>query len=502
MNTAVSPVSASLISKKHKEYFKKNPEALKRSSAALEEYPSFLRRPAGKALGAMPLPLLEFILAGSFAEGTNQSIQEFFMQLIPKFLTGLAIRGSLAMGVHEAFVEIPEWFALYYWLSLAGLGFAKASAPIVGINHFELLGKRSYELEKLIGKKITVGTVRPKEILFNKEMYRRACFAKSFNAIGVAAVVIAMEIIAASVRVLLTKHFMKTSNFYKISGLKVNGKQNGDGDAAVKQAKKNIKKCFEAILLAIPITLGLIFGLYKTGAYKSPIFERLSKTFDLGDKFGLSRILLLATIIPGAGYGYNTTALNLAEAKENLFRMETFSWPCILFYKPVLGTIIAGLTGLAIAKGNIIGNPVKTWSKEIKTGERDPLYLGFADIKKNKDGTYSGKIPERIKEKFPNLNEAKREKLFKYAHIGKEYLPTYAFALPVGFLVAYYNYKRTVRLYNAETKQQQDSKKNSAKKDKDKSPVMNWIEGIISRQAEYLYNIQQKNANNFGVKAI
>ncbi len=475
--------------KRKQAYFKGNPEAIIESAKAIADFPKFLRKPIGNLLGVSPMPVSKFVLSASFGEGVTQSIQEINTMLAPKFFIPLFLKGSLMGGWHEALVEPLEWYALYFFSTKGAIGLSSPLASILKLPHNELLGKRIFDLKKdYLNKHASIGTVNPKEVFLNNDLYKRVCLGKSMNFLGVASLVILAEIMAPAIRVLLTNKFLKTTNFYKISGLKTNDNQDQDGQGAIIQAKKNIKNALKLILLTVPTILALTYLLFRSGLYKFAFFEKFSKIFDLGNKFSLSRSLLISTIIPAAAYGYNTTALNLAEAKENVGRMLLSSWPLILFFKQIAGTIFGGLTAALFGVGNIISNPFKTWKAEVKTGERDPFDHGYIPLKKDIDGIYKGKVLELNKvKKLAIENPIKYNKMLKWTYFMKQHAPIYVFALPLGILIAWYNYKRTVKIH-------EDSTNNKENKD------LSLLERFIDRIARFFYSIQEKTMKDSLIK--
>ncbi|HEY9885746.1 MAG TPA: hypothetical protein V6C96_00655, partial [Vampirovibrionales bacterium] len=374
-----APALSEVLTARHPS-FKTNVDGLNNAVKEISSYPG----PLQKTLPYLPFPALGFLLGGSFANGIQQTIQEMLMQLTPKAAVNGVIRKSGIVVADETFVELAEYASLYFFPTVMALGLANFSTKIMpGLEHPELLGHRIYDLEKQLGKTLKVGTVKPKEIKITKELINKVAFTKTLNNSLLALAVVLAEIILTSARPIITKNVFGTDNFYKISGLQIEEDQNNDGDPAINQAWINIKTGLTTLATLIPIFLGSQFLLSKTGLKKAGLLRPFARLVDTDSRFGISRTILFPTLIIGAGIGYITTARNLAEAKEGLFRMFFFSWPSILFFKQIIGTLAVWLHGLASGAGNVISQPLKTWWNETfgkEKGKRDIFDLGFVDL--------------------------------------------------------------------------------------------------------------------------
>lgn len=519
---AVSPLFSdtttnhNLDKKLQKQYPKLNTQGRKQATKnihnALEQYGKY-KTPMLK----FSLPTLAFLLAGSFGNGISQTIQEALMQLAPKAGVNGVIRQSGIVVADEAFVELGEYAAIYFLPTILGISFAQFSKKIFGkdLPHFELMGMKIHDLEKLIdGKEHWIGTVNPVKMKVTKELVNKVGFAKATNMIAILAVTLLAEVIGTSARPILTKALFGTDDFYKVAGLSKDNKDT-DGSDGVNQAKKNIFDSLKYIAMIIPAFMLLQAGLAHTRLAKAPIFKNFSRYIDLDGKFGLSRTLVALTLIPGAAWGQNTTARNLSEGIENLFRCFFLSWPAILFFKQTLGTVLSAIVGHAFGVGNIIGNPLKTYWNETfgkEKGKRDLLNLSFVDLqqegyfppvtgdwkelkaiftKEDLKRKYSGSITDpKVFPKLNKLTDKQKQRFFQLTHVAKEHAPVYGLALPVGGLIAWWNYQRTQKMYELDKQGKDDTFENKHK------GIMAGMENMAYHSAKFFYNIQKSNFNH------
>lgn len=507
-----------LDKKLKKQYPELTPTARKRAvkniNNALEQYGNHK-----SSILKLSLPALAFLLAGSFGNGISQTVQEALMQLAPKAGVNGVIRKSGIVIADEAFVEIGEYAAIYFLPTILGISFALFSKRLFGksLPHFELMGYKRHELEKLVdGEKHWIGTVNPVHTKVTKDTLSKVSFAKTMNMMSILLVTLLAEVIGTSARPILTKYIFGTDDFYKVAGLNKQGHKNtdsNDGSDAVKQAKKNILDSLKLIALIIPTFLLAQAGLARTKIARLPFFKHFSRYIDLDNNFGLSRTLVALTLIPGAAWGQNTTARNLSEAIENLFRCFFLSWPAILFFKQTMGTLLSAIVGQAYGVGNIIRNPFKTYWDETfgkNKGKRDLLDLSFVDIKKEGyfppvagdikemkalftgkelEAKFSGSITNSdIYPKLNGLTAKEKQRFFQWVHFAKEHAPVYGLALPVGALIAWWNYQRTKRMHEADLKGQDATNSQH-------TGILGTMEGLAQNSAQYFYNIQKSNFN-------
>lgn len=522
---AISPADIKLLSILRQDKQISLVNGLTNALQSVKEWPTPMR----ELIAKNPSSLKWIVLGSAWSEAIYQIMQEITLQLIPKLITGFfkISQGTLEenkqdlgqffanlsthpeqfwsdlqkigsktaiIAADDMAIEAPEYAALYIGPTATGIISAKFLVDYLlkslKIPHFELLGKRIYELEKSMGKEIEVGTLNPKKVFINQELIRNVSFAKSMNFLGVVGTVIFSEIIAAAIRPLFTNWLFKTSNFYDISGLQTDDTEKNDGTPALKQAKKNILDSLIGIVTSLGTAFGLSWIFTKLGLHKGKFFTEFAKRFDFNDKFGLSRILAAVSLIPSSAFGYNTVARKLLEAKDNLFRMFVISWFCILGFKPGVGNILGGSVGLANGI-NVVSNPFKTWYDGVvgkNAGLRDPLDINFIDLYKNKSGEYEGKVAEMVAHKFPSLE--KQKSLLKTIDFAKNKAPLYFVALPFGLFVAYFiNFQRTVDGYKSE----KDLKHGKRTESTHYSGIRGWLEDIVDKAARYFYGIQQKN---------
>lgn len=469
---------------------KLSPTERRSTADALFQWPKSLRKP----LANLPLASLGLILAAQFGPSLVQIGQEFAVQFLPRVLLNGGIRHSGKVILDEAAVEVPEYGAIYLLPPLLGLGLAFASQKLFTkqIPHFELLGKRVKDLEDQIGKEITIGTVKQSKVKITRELVNKVAFHKTFNNIAATLAIVAAEVAAVSSRTLTTNSVLKSNNFYDISGFKVDDSEKNDGDAAVHQAKLNIKYG----LLAIPtVLLGLFAakaGLSRTKLAQNKMFTGFSKRFDMGTGFGLSRLPLMA-IMGAPLFAYTTTGRNLAESLENWYRIALFSIPTIIFYKPALGTFLTW----AVSRYYGIKDPLKVegkgifgqWHDEVigkNAGARDPLDIGFGKISKDPyTKEYSGAIPETPEAQALKLKDPiKYKRAMKNIYWAKEWAPLLLFALPLGILISWINYQRTTKLH--EHNQNNEDTSN-----------LSFVDRIIDKLGHASINFQQRNYDNY-----
>ena len=218
-------------------YTNATPESLERTAKELNQWPKAIRN----TLSKLPEASLSFALAGDFREGGYQTQQEILTQLIPKTVIGGIMRHSPIIAADEAFVELGEYFTLYFFPSIIALLKNNFWSNICEIPHPEIIGHKIYDLEKQLGKTIKVGSINSKEIFIDKPLIKKIAFVQSLNFISIALATIALEIIVSAIRPLATKFIFKTDNFDEISGLKANNGHEKDGMPALAQAKNNIK---------------------------------------------------------------------------------------------------------------------------------------------------------------------------------------------------------------------------------------------------------------------
>lgn len=494
-NKPVSSITYKSASPPRPTVFEHNSKAY---ADALKQYGPFK-----DIVSSLPPSMLSSLLAADFGEAAWQTLQEMLMQLAPKAGINGVIRKSGIVVADETFVELAEYGALYFFPTILGILLAKMSQAFFrkDLPHFELMGKRIYDIESNLGKTITIGTTNPKKIHVDKHLPNKVGFAKFFNVIAIIVGTIAAEIIGSAMRPILTNKIFKTSNFFKVSGLDDDEQNDNDGQAAIKQAEKNIKDGFKLASILIPSIFGLQVVLGKMGMNKLSIFKNISRYLDMGSKFGLSRTILALTIIPGAAYGYNTTVRNLAEGQENFFRMFFNSWPLILFFKQAFGTVLGVLVQWAHGVHNI-PNAFKIWWDETfgaEKGKRDLLDMSFVDINKeedplSKENVFSGKLADNTKvlERFPD--RAERHKFLGRVYFAAKHAPVYLFALPLGFVAAWLNYQRTKQIYENEKNNTQ--KTSFVNQTVSPNPILEKMESLSNRAAQYMYDIQQRNFNN------
>jgi hypothetical protein len=407
---------------------------------------------------ALPAALLMQLVACSFATGISQAAQEFNMQFVSKgIINGLLIRQSPPALVDEMALEFPEYFAIYFLPTLTALAASYHFANVAKLPHNELMGMRMYDLEKQLGKSVEVGVVNKKRVLIDQLLLNRMYATKFLSFLTAGAMLGTAELFVPALRVFITKALFGTTNFYKISGLPVDDSEVNDGDQALEQGKKNI---------ILGLTLMAMLGLGLTGAATlinrrsspmvNPFVRRMSKMFDVDNKFGLTKSLISIGMIV-AIYSYTSVARNMAEVKEIINRIILFSIPAVLFYKQLFGNLSVWLfSRFSGVKGMI--SPVSSyfeeaWGKE--HGKRDIFDLNLVDLHQNEKG-FDGRVTE-----LPDIlkmyreDPAKCERFLKRVTFLKGKAPIWA-ALIIGILINFGNFLSTKSLQEQEGKTKKD----------------------------------------------
>jgi hypothetical protein len=404
---------------------------------------------------AMPFSLASTVLSASFFAGLGQCLQEALLQLVPKAASGVIIRNSWMMAPYEATLEMPEWVAIYLLPTILASVFAQTMSRnnMFALPHYELMGKRMYELEKMEGKHIEIGTFNKKRVLIDKPLLSKLYTAKFMNFAMTAGICAAFELIIPAMRVLLFKQIFHTSDFYKISGLEnKNGDDPNAGSEALRQAQINIRNALLYMGIGTPALMGLTWALSKRDYGKlhvSQAFKSTSKLFDISNRFGLSKILIAICILFAGFYTYPSVALNKAEKLEMRDRVLFFAVPCVLFFKQIVGNILAGITAKLAGVKDALAHP-STYFNEVQVGARDIFDLGLVGLHKNKEGKFEGRLTE-----LPHLKRMARENPVKHQSFLKriyfmEHWAPYLMALVTGIGINILNFMRTIHMYDAE----------------------------------------------------
>ncbi len=423
-----------------------------------QEFSLGLTKPLNNFFLSLPTPALNHLLGCSFALGISQMIQEFNMQFIPKALiNGVLIRQSPQLIADEAALEIPEYFVIYLLPTLIASQAGRLFASQLGVTNPHLLSHRMYELHKNINTDFETGVLAKERIHLKENLLHKTALAKLLNFALTTGVVCALEVCVPSFRTLLTQWIFKTNNFYKISGLPTTAEEDNDGQKAVDQAWANMKGSLSFIAAFVPAILGLSWVLGKKiknqDNFSAPKLLRLSKSLDLGEKYGLSKTFI-SFCMGTAIYAYLSVARNLAEFQEILGRIVLFSIPAVLFYKQALGNILSFANAKFMdIEENILSSPKTYWKEAWGTeaGKRDIFDLNLVDLKfDNKTGLASGRVNELASvERLKETNPVKYEKFIKRTMFLKSDAPLFA-ALGVGCLINLANFLVTKDLREKE----------------------------------------------------
>lgn len=427
-----------------------------------------LKNNLAKAFNSMPLKASEILLACSFIPGLLQCLQEALLQLLPKVSAGLAIRNSWKMAAYETTVEVPEWGNFYLLPTLFASSMACFLANCFKLPHFEALSQRMYDLEKQAGKTIEMGTFRKTSLTLNPENLNRLYISKFLLFTMTVLLSMAGGAIVPAMRLPIFQKLFGTLDFYKICGLESKNDNPKDAQNAMKQAIKNIKCALISVAMGIPSLMALSAGLGKLNYAKMQIpqfIKSISKIFDLGNQFGLSKILVSFGVIFAGLYTYPSVALNPAEKSEMKYRVLGFSVPCVLFFKPIMGNLSTLATSLAfkakysqLRKYQVVASPL-TYFKEAKTGERDIFNLGLVGIHKQ-NGVFEGRLAEQMKElKAQNLSL--HNKFLGSLYFAEHWFP-FLWALVTGFAINGLTYNNTVKAHQKEIQQNANSQLSAA----------------------------------------
>lgn len=404
-------------------------------------------------MAALPPLLAEMLLVGSFVNGLGQSLQEALMQLIPRAGAGMVIRKTPLIAVDESILELSQYLLSFILPTMIAVGLSHPMADLTGIPHHELLGEPVYQLTEKLNKESSFGTLNKKQIKLTPEILSKVSVGKLALFGFLAFYSFCMEFVSSGLKVIAVDKLFGTSNFYTISGLNQKTAENrNEGNEAVEQAWRNIQR----VLIAIPLALPLFFGLAYLGSRnsklaKSGFINQSSKIFDLSNHFGLPKTLMAISVLTAALFAYPSVARNEAEKLEVKYRLLFFTTPTVLFFKQVIGNLLAWLTGLAYGLGNILA-PLENYFKEVKSGLRNIFDLGLVGIQKEKDNKFSGRL-----EGLDAVKELKERDYPKYVKAMKninfmEHWAPYWMALFVGVAVNWFNYLRTASLHEQENK--------------------------------------------------
>ncbi len=401
----------------------------------------------------LPFKVAELFLACSFIQGLLQCLQEALLQLFPKVAAGLAIRKSLKMGAYEATLEMPEWINFYLLPTLFAATMAKFMAKHFKLPHFEALNQRMYNLEKQAGQKIEIGTLSKTTLHLNAENLNRLYVSKFMLFIMTALLSMAGGAIVPAIRLPIFQKLFGTLDFYKICGLPSKNDNPKAAQEAMKQAIKNIKYALLAMALGIPSLMALSASLGRLNYAKIKIpqaIKTLSKIFDLGGNFGLSKVLVSFGVVFAGLYTYPSVALNPAEKREMKYRVLFFSVPCVLFFKQLVGNLVAFATALAfkakykeLRPYRVVDSPM-SYFKEAKSGKRDIFDLGLVGIGKH-EGLYTGRLATELKE----LQKTKPHLYKQYLgslHFAEHWFP-FLWAIVTGFAINGLTYNNTVKAH-------------------------------------------------------
>jgi hypothetical protein len=249
----------------------------------------------------------------------------------------------------------------------------------------------------------------------------------------------AAQIIATAPRALLAKALFHTDNFYAISGLPVPENETEGSEESQKAEKTALKNLIGSLaFLGLFIPLLMLFTSKNAKNLKhEATYKSLSKHFDMGSKFGISKTLT-AIVLAFSPYAYLSVAFNKAEKLENAYRLIFLAIPEVIFFKQMIGTALGWVTGQLMGVGNIL-MPIKDAVQEAKEGKRDFLYWSLI-----KD--------EHIQslEKFKKLNKIKQEKILKTVNFMNEWA-VYGMAMGFGFFINWINYLRTKQMDETES---------------------------------------------------
>jgi hypothetical protein len=407
------------------------------------------------------LRLPEIFLVCDFANGLGQSLQEALMQLLPRAGAGMIIRKTPLIGIEETVLELAEYLLSFILLSPFAASISKPLARSVGIPHYELLGMPAYQIHEKLGQQIEVGTLNKTKVKLDKELIQRISVGKLGLFAMLAAYCFAMEFVSSSLKVISMNGLFHTCNFYTISGLtQGNHEESLEGEEALAKAWSNLKKVF----LFLPVAVGGLFGLTaliskSSGVRNSRSVASLARIFDMSAKFGLPKTLLAVSVLTAGFFAYPSVARNAAEKLEIKHRVIEFAAPTVLFFKQVVGNILAWLAGQAMGLGNVL-SPVNSYFAEVKTGKRNIFDLGLVDLEHDKEQGFSGKITDlpKLSGKAPEVIEKQLKTIHFMAHRAP-----YWIALLAGIGVNWLNYLNTSRMHSEENgKEESTSARQSA----------------------------------------
>jgi len=442
-----------------------------------QEFPIGLTKPLNKFFLSLPTSTLNHVLGCSFALGISQMIQEFNMQFLPKVLiNGLLVRQSVEAIVDEAGLEFLEYPTIYLAGTLIASQASKLFASHLGIENHHLLSHRMYELHQNLNTDFETGVLAKEKVHLTENLLHKTALAKLLNFTLTTGIICALEVCVPSFRTLLTQWIFKTNNFYKISGLPTTAEEDNDGQKAVDQAWANIKGSFGFITAFVPAMFGLAWILGKKiknqNNFSAPKLLRLSKSLDMGEKYGLSKTFISFCMVT-AIYAYLSVARNLAEFQEILGRIVFFSIPAVLAYKQVSGNGFAYTNAKFMGiEENILSSP-KTYWKEAwgeEAGKRDIFDLNLVDLHfDRKTGLASGSVNELPSvQKLKETNPAKYEKFIKRTMFLKSDAPLFT-ALGVGCLINLANFWVTKNLREKELAGKKANNKTNNKTDNSNS---------------------------------
>ncbi|HEY9886098.1 MAG TPA: hypothetical protein V6C96_02440, partial [Vampirovibrionales bacterium] len=180
------------------------------------------------SLSVIPNDVSETLLVGNFINGISQSLQEAMMQLLPRAGAGVVIRKTGLIGADESILEGFEYLFAFILTTVLGVSLARPLSSILGIPHYELIGKPIHELEKQLGKELEIGTIRKQKVHITKGLLNKLSLAKVSLFLMLGFYCACTEFLSSSLKVLAVDKIFGTNNFYTISGLSKKTEENKD----------------------------------------------------------------------------------------------------------------------------------------------------------------------------------------------------------------------------------------------------------------------------------